>query len=120
MLDTLKERKLTHVCVRAEFTRVCTTPTQDSVRPVGRKVGDFSLPLGRQSAAAGLLDSQYKDFRKLIDWEASSIDLPFRALDLKHPITVEAEGPPVNPEGTPSWMVATWSFPGAEISRRSR
>ena len=29
------------------------------------------------------------------------IDLPFWALDLKYPLTVEAEGPPVNPEGTP-------------------
>jgi predicted dehydrogenase len=39
------------------------------------------------------------------------IDLPFWALDLQHPSTVEAVGPPVNPEGVPSWMIATWNFP---------
>ena len=39
------------------------------------------------------------------------LDLPFWALDLKHPATVEAQGPPVNPEGTPSWMTARWTFP---------
>ncbi len=39
------------------------------------------------------------------------IDLPFWALDLKHPTTVEAEGPPVNSEGTPGWIKATWTFP---------
>ncbi len=39
------------------------------------------------------------------------LDLPFWALGLKHPITVEAEGPPVNPEGTPNWMIAHWTFP---------
>ena len=39
------------------------------------------------------------------------LDLPFWALGLKHPTSVEAEGPPVNPEGTPSWMIARWTFP---------
>jgi predicted dehydrogenase len=39
------------------------------------------------------------------------LDLPFWALNLKHPTSVEAEGPPVNPEGTPSWMFARWTFP---------
>jgi predicted dehydrogenase len=39
------------------------------------------------------------------------LDLPFWALDLKHPTSVESEGPPVNPEGTPTWMMARWTFP---------
>jgi len=38
-------------------------------------------------------------------------DLPFWALNLRHPITIEAEGPPVSPETAPEWMILTWRFP---------
>jgi len=39
------------------------------------------------------------------------IDLPFWALDLQHPTTIEAEGPPVHPEGTPAWLIVRYEFP---------
>ena len=48
---------------------------------------------------------------RLGDIGIHAIDLPFWALGLKYPLTVEAEGPPVNPEGTPHWMIARWTFP---------
>ena len=38
------------------------------------------------------------------------LDLPFWALDLKHPTTVETEGPPVHPEMYPRWLIARWTF----------
>ena len=38
-------------------------------------------------------------------------DLPFWALNLRHPSTIEAEGPPVNPETAPEWLAVTWQFP---------
>ncbi len=38
-------------------------------------------------------------------------DLPFWALDLRHPTTVEAQGPPVHPETTPTWLVVRSEFP---------
>ena len=38
-------------------------------------------------------------------------DLPFWALKLRHPITVEAQGPPVHPETTPPWLVVRAEFP---------
>ncbi len=38
------------------------------------------------------------------------IDLPKWALRLEHPLTVEAEGPPVHPESTPTWQVVRYEF----------
>ncbi len=38
------------------------------------------------------------------------LDLPFQALNLKHPLTIEAEGPPVDPETTPPWMSVRYTF----------
>lgn len=38
-------------------------------------------------------------------------DLPFWALKLKAPLTIEAEGPPVHPDLAPASMQATYEFP---------
>jgi predicted dehydrogenase len=38
-------------------------------------------------------------------------DLPFWALRLRHPLTIEAEGPPVHPETAPPWLIVRWEFP---------
>ena len=48
---------------------------------------------------------------RLGDMGCHMIDLPFWALDLKHPLTVEAEGPPLHPESTPLWLISRWEFP---------
>ena len=45
------------------------------------------------------------------DMACHYMDLPFWALDLKHPLSAEAEGPPVHPETTPSWMIVRYEFP---------
>jgi predicted dehydrogenase len=37
-------------------------------------------------------------------------DLPFWALKLRHPLTVEAEGPPVSPETAPASLTVRWEF----------
>ena len=39
------------------------------------------------------------------------MDLPFWALNLRYPTTVEAEGPPVNPETVPPWLTVRYEFP---------
>jgi hypothetical protein len=39
------------------------------------------------------------------------MDLPFWALDLQHPVTIEAEGPPVNADTTPPWLIVRYEFP---------
>jgi predicted dehydrogenase len=41
-------------------------------------------------------------------------DLPFWALKLRHPLTIEAEGPPVHPETAPPWLIVRWEFPSRE------
>ena len=45
------------------------------------------------------------------DMACHVMDLPFWALDLKYPTSVEAEGPEVHPDGAPSWCKATYEFP---------
>ena len=37
-------------------------------------------------------------------------DLPFWALKLRSPTSIEAEGPPVNPETTPAWLIVRYQF----------
>jgi predicted dehydrogenase len=41
-------------------------------------------------------------------------DLPFWALKLKHPTTIEAEGPPVSSETAPPWLIVRWQFPARD------
>jgi predicted dehydrogenase len=45
------------------------------------------------------------------DMACHYMDLAFWALDLKHPLTVEAEGPPIHPETTPEWLIVRYEFP---------
>ncbi len=39
------------------------------------------------------------------------LDLGFWALNLKHPTTIQAEGPPPHAESTPSWQHVRYEFP---------
>ncbi len=65
------------------------------------------------SAKGNLTWNRYWDFGNgtLGDMGSHLIDLPFWALDLRHPTTVEATGSPVNPHTNPMWLVATWEHP---------
>ncbi len=45
------------------------------------------------------------------DMGCHHMDLPFWALDLRHPATVRAEGPPVDPQNAPDWMIVRYTFP---------
>jgi len=47
----------------------------------------------------------------LADMGCHYIDLPYWALGLRYPISVETEGPPVNAEGTPEWLIARYEYP---------
>jgi predicted dehydrogenase len=37
-------------------------------------------------------------------------DLPFWALKLRYPLSVEAEGPPVDPESPPKWLIVRYEY----------
>ena len=45
------------------------------------------------------------------DFGCHYMDLPFWALGLRYPTSIEAEGPPVHPEGTPGWLTIRYEFP---------
>lgn len=47
----------------------------------------------------------------LADFGCHFMDLPFWALDLHHPTSIEAEGPPVHPDSTPPRMIVRYEFP---------
>jgi predicted dehydrogenase len=49
---------------------------------------------------------------RLGDMGCHMIDLPFSALDLKHPLTIQAESDrPAHEESAPRWLIAKWTFP---------
>ena len=48
------------------------------------------------------------------DMAAHIMDLPFWALQLRHPTSVQVEGPEVHPVGAPRWTKARYEFPTAD------
>ena len=47
----------------------------------------------------------------LADFGCHFMDLPFWALDLHHPTSIETEGPPVHPESPPTSIIVRYRFP---------
>lgn len=48
----------------------------------------------------------------LADFGCHFMDLPFWALGLQYPLSVEVvDGPPVHPESTPPWLIVRYRFP---------
>ena len=47
----------------------------------------------------------------LADFGCHYIDLPHWALDLRTPLTVEAEGPPLDSECPPVWLIVHYEYP---------
>ena len=45
------------------------------------------------------------------DFGCHFMDLPHWALDLREPISAEAEGPTPHPESTPGWMIVRYEYP---------
>lgn len=45
------------------------------------------------------------------DMACHVMDLPFWALNLRYPTSVECEGPELHPDGAPAWAKATYEFP---------
>lgn len=47
----------------------------------------------------------------MTDFCCHHMDLSHWALDLRYPLTVESEGPPVDPIEVPVWMISTFNYP---------
>lgn len=47
----------------------------------------------------------------LADLACHHMDLPHWALNLREPLTIEAEGPPVKAENTPEWLIVRYEYP---------
>jgi predicted dehydrogenase len=45
------------------------------------------------------------------DMACHLMDLAHWALDLRHPVSVSAQGPPAHPETTPRWLVVQYEYP---------
>ncbi|HTD85621.1 MAG TPA: Gfo/Idh/MocA family oxidoreductase [Candidatus Binatia bacterium] len=84
----------------------------------------FDLWLG--PAAARPYHSQYLpvNWRKWWDFGGGTLgdmgchylDLVHWALGLRRPKTIEAEGPPPNPETTPPWLIVNYQYDGVKVT----
>ena len=54
----------------------------------------------------------------LADIGCHYMDLPFWALDLHHPVSVEAQGPPVHAESAPTSLTVRYQFPARVVEGR--
>lgn len=48
------------------------------------------------------------------DMACHVMDLPFWALNLRHPTSVACEGPELHPDGAPAWVKCAYEFPGKD------
>ena len=48
------------------------------------------------------------------DFGCHYMDLPFWALKLRHPVSIEADGPPQHAESTPRWLKIIYKFPARD------
>lgn len=55
----------------------------------------------------------------LADFGCHFMDLPYWALELRHPTTVEpVDGPPVHPDSTPPWAIVRYEYPARRAANR--
>jgi len=50
----------------------------------------------------------------LADMACHHMDLSHWAFDLRHPLSVEAEGPQVHPDSCPRWLIVHYRYPGTK------
>lgn len=50
------------------------------------------------------------------DFGCHYMDLPHWALNLRHPVSAEAEGPPVHPVSPPPWLIVRYRYPARGAS----
>ncbi len=70
-------------------------------------------PYNKKYMPGNLTWNRYWDFGNgtLGDMGSHVIDLPFWALKLRDPLTIQAEGTPINPHTNPQWFTIQWEHP---------
>ncbi len=104
-----------HVWVEREWGGV-ERPTERPPIPEGLHYGLWLGPAPERPYHPTYLPAGWRawwDFGggTLADMACHYMDLPHWALDLRHPLTVQAEGPPVHPESCPIWLIVKYQYP---------
>lgn len=88
--------------------------------PIGLHYDDWIGPVEYRPYSPEYLPFKWRNWwafggGTLSDFGCHYMDLPFWALDLKHPTYVQpVEGPPVHPESTPPWLIVRYDFPARD------
>ena len=105
-----------HVFIDKVWSPANDPPREEVPVPDGLHYDLWLGPAPQQPFRTNMLPANWRkwwDFGNgtLGDMGCHYIDLPFWALGLRHPTRVEAEGPPVDAEGTPPWINVHYDFP---------
>jgi predicted dehydrogenase len=105
-----------HVFIDKKWSPDGDPPRMEQPVPEGLNWDAWLGPAPEQPYRTNTLPANWRkwwDFGNgtLGDMGCHYMDLPFWALGLRHPTRVEAEGPPVDPEGTPPWIKVHYEFP---------
>jgi predicted dehydrogenase len=105
-----------HVFIDKVWSPAYDPPREVQPVPEGLNYDAWLGPAPEQPYRTNTLPANWRkwwDFGNgtLGDMGCHYMDLPYWALDLKYPTRVEAEGPPVDPEGTPAWVKVRYDFP---------
>ena len=105
-----------HCFIKKVWSPAGDPPRMEQPVPDGLNYEAWLGPAPEQPYRSNTLPANWRkwwDFGNgtLGDMGCHYMDLPFWALDLKYPTRVSAEGPPVDPEGTPPWLTVHYEFP---------
>jgi predicted dehydrogenase len=103
-----------HVWVPAEYTG--GKFTSDAPAPAHLNWDLWLGPAPQRPYSAGVHPFQWRRFwdygtGALGDFGCHYMDLVHWALDLRHPLSCRAEGPPVDEVSTPAWCIAYYEYP---------
>lgn len=90
--------------------------TTDTPAPAGLNWDLWLGPAAKRPYTKGVHPFDWRKFwdfgnGRLGDFGCHYMDLVHWALDLRHPVKVRSEGPPVDPISTPEWLVVHYDYP---------
>lgn len=105
-----------HCFIKKVWSPVNDPPREEQPVPEGLNWDAWLGPAPEQPYRTNMHPANWRKWWEfgngtLGDMGCHYMDLPFWALDLKHPTRVSAEGPPVDSQGTPPWLTVHYEFP---------